>query len=193
MDTPLAVAKALREWHEEERYRLFDPYVLPGQEVPLVDTLMAFSRLLRANDRARRRITTVHDEVVAAEFDLSEMANHMGLFSRDVEFRSERIDGNQAVIVAQVADQVPLEKYTFVLHEGRWVYAPGLPPPSVPAQVRELAAGMEQFADHLEGVSRSVDEIRSRFRHRVLRRLRAVQAADTDARAAVTSRPTSQP
>jgi len=193
LSTPLGVARALGAWHREGQYRLLEQYVAAEQRVLLIDTLMAFDRLFVANDRARRRILAMHNEMVTPEFDLSGLGDHMGLFSRDVDFRGERIDGDRAVIAAQVAERVPLDEFEFVRRGGRWVYAPQAPIPSFAELVREVAIGAEHFANQLDGPRLSVKQIRSEFRHRVLRRLRQIQSALTAPRPGAASKPTSKP
>jgi hypothetical protein len=189
LDTPLVVARALRAWHHDRRYLALERYVVPEQRVLLVDSLMAFNRLLGANERAQRLITAMHNERVAAEFSLSRLANTMGLFSQDVEFRGERIDGDHAVVTAQVAGTVPLEEFDFVRRGDRWIYAPESPLASLPDLVHKVADGVERFIAQLEGRQLTVNQIRSEFRHRVSNRLRAIQSALQ----AVTSRPASRP
>ncbi len=192
-ETPLAVAGHLRDWHRERRYRLLEPYVEPEQRVLLVDTLMAFNRFLEANERSQRRLWAMHGERVGVEFDLSHLADAMGLFSPDVEFRSERIDGNQAVLSVQVAGRVPLEEHQFVRRDRRWVYAPESPIPSLPELIHELAAGMEEFTRQLEKGDLSVARVRSEFRHRVYRRIRKIRSALPGPQPSTTSRSASQP
>jgi len=193
LSTPLGVARALGAWHREGRYRLLEQYVAGEQRVLLVDTLMAFDRLFSANDRARRRIVAMHNEMVAAEFDLSGLADHLGLFSRVVDFRGERVDGDRAVVAAQVAERVPLDEFELVHRGGRWIYAPQAPIPLFAELVRELAVGAEHFANQLDGEFLSVEQIRSEFRHRVLRRLRQIRSALATPRPGAASKPTSRP
>lgn len=193
LDAPLAVARALRSWHQERRYRLFERYVLPEQRVLLVDTLMAFTRVLQANASAQARISAMHNELFASEFDLGSMAESMGMFSREVDFRSERIDGDRGVVTAQVCGRIPLEEFQFVRRQGRWVYAPQAPLPALPELAHQLAEGMERFSARLARGKLTEKEVHSEFLHRVLRRLRAIRSALPTSRPHTAGKPTSRP
>ncbi|MBN1344500.1 MAG: hypothetical protein JXQ73_17555 [Phycisphaerae bacterium] len=177
LDSPLGVATALRTWHRQGRYRELDEYVVTDQRALMVDTLMALSRMLQANDRAQRLLVAHHGEMLAADFDLSLLADHLGLFSRNVEFCSERIDGDRAIVSAQVAGRVPLEEYRFLRQQGRWVYAPASPMPSLPDLIRQLAVGLELFAGAIENQSLSPKQVHSEFKHRVVTRVKRIRSA----------------
>ncbi len=175
MQSPLAVAQRLNEWHHARQYRNVEAWIVPEQDALLVDTLMAFNGLLDANRRAQERIAELYDEAAAKEFDLGELSDHLGMFSRNVSFRGERIDGNRAVVTVQVADRVPLEEYHFTRRDGRWLYAPQGSVRDMPKMVGRLADGMEDFARGLQLGDVSLQEIRSDYRHLVLGRLEAVR------------------
>jgi hypothetical protein len=193
LETPIAVARALNAWHQEGRYKLFAYCVDDAQRVVLENTLMAFNRLLVANERAQRRLTEMHDELVASEYDLGYMANSMGLFSRDVAFQSERIDGDRAVVVAQVADRVPLEQYRFVRVADRWIYTPDKPIPELPELISNLAGGVEEFAYQLEQRDLTLAEICSEFRYRVWVRMREIRGHLPSSQPSQTSAPATKP
>ena len=191
--TPLAVARTLRAWHQDRRYRLLERNVAPEQRVLLVDTLMAFNRLAAANERAQSRLIELGYDREAREFDLSGLDGHLGLFSRSARFCNERIDGDRAVVSAQALNQVALEEFRFARRDGRWVYVPDAPMPSLPALVRELAEGMEQFARQIEHPKPTAKEIRSEFVHRVVRSMRSIRRALPTSSPTTSSKPSSLP
>jgi hypothetical protein len=173
--SPLDVARALRSLHQQRRYLPLARLVVPEQRTLLVDTLMALDRLFEANERAKRAVISMHGEMVATEFDLGGLADEIGLFSRYVELSGERLDGDRATVLAQVSGRIPLDEFRFVRRDGRWLYSPQAPIPSLPRIVRELAAGIEMFAAQLERGGLSVEQIRSEFYHRVFRRVREIR------------------
>lgn len=175
LDSPLKVAEALRSWHQDRRYRLFEGWVLPDHRVFLVDTLMAFGRLLDANARAQEVLAAKHGELTAAEYNLGALANCLGFFSRDAVFRGERIDGDQAVVIVQVADQVPMEEYRFVRQQGRWVYAPTDPLALLPRLVVELTEGVDQFIDAVRREEMDLKDVKLAFSRHVGRRQEAIR------------------
>lgn len=190
LETPMAVARALSTWHMERRYGLLEQFVQPDQRRVLEDTLMAFDRVLQANDRAQHRLIDMHNESVAGEFDLGNIADNMGLFSRNVNFRSERIDGDKAVVIVQVLDRVPLEQYRFVRRQDRWIYTPDAPISDMHTLINELAKGVEEFEYQLENRDLSIEQVRSEFRYRVWPRMRDIRSAMSTPRPTTTSQPT---
>jgi len=170
MDT----ARMLRSFHQKQKYRLMESLVAPEQRVVLIDTLLAMDRLFAVNDRSQRRITLLHGERVAGEFDLGGLADDIGLFSRHVELRGERVDGDRAIVLAQVSNRLPLEEFRFVRIENRWLYAPEAPLPSLPNLLNDLASGLEMLTFQLERNEYTVEQIRSDFHHRVFRRMNKI-------------------
>ncbi len=183
--SPLQVAEALRVWHRQRRYRLFEGWVVPEQRMLLEDTLMAFGRLLDANARAQEVLVAEHGEFVAANYDLGSLANSLGFFSEDAVFRGERIDGDRATVVVQVADRLPLEEFRFVRHKGRWVFAPSGPLPELPQRVSELVKGLDEFAEAVQRGPMDLKDVKLAFSRHVVRRQEAIRKALT----AATSQP----
>jgi len=190
--TPIDVAKKLRSLHQQRRYIVLEKWVVAEQRTLLVDTLMALDRLFEANERAKQILASRHGEMVAAEFDLGGLYDHIGLFSRFVDFKGGRSDGDRATVLAQVSSRIPFEEYHFVRREGRWVYAPQAPLPSLPQLIRDLAAGLEMFAGQLERGALSVEQVRSEFHHRVFRRMREIREKLPSSQPAATSQPTTR-
>lgn len=189
--SPVDVAKTLRALQRERKYMQFGTHVVLGQRGLLVDTLMAIDRLLDANRRAQQRIAALHGEMVAGEFDLSGLEDHIGLFSRFVEFSGERLEGDRAVVVAQVSNRLPHEEYQFVLQDGRWLYAPSSPNPELPGLIGSLASSVEVCARELERGDLTLEEIRSEFAGRVFRKVKAMRDAVSVARPATSTLPSS--
>jgi hypothetical protein len=129
---------------------LIEPYLPPDRRSSVIGLIQTMDRLLWANDVLEAAVTRHFGPATARAFDRSEAANAIGVFSREVEFLNEQIDGDIAVVTFQVAGRVPLREVTLERHGGRWLIQTDPPIPGVAAALRDLAQVLVDTARMLD-------------------------------------------
>jgi hypothetical protein len=171
---------AIRKAYEAGQLGRVEPYILPEQRVPLIDTLMAVKAMQAANQRMHAAVERQFGRWTADVLDRSPLLDFLGLFAPKVSFICEEgpdpLDGNRVSVCIQVADRLPLERINFVCQAGRWYYDPGTPVPEMPAALNGLARGLNLMADRLERNELTRDQLISEFHTRLDPVLRDVPA-----------------
>ena len=140
----------MRESRHSGRLELIEPYLPPDRRSSVIGLIQTMDRLLWANDVLGAAVTRHFGPATARAFDRSEAANAVGVFSRDVEFLNEQIDGDAAVVTFQVAGRVPLKEVTLERHGGCWLIQTDPPIPGVAAALRDLAQVLVDTARMLD-------------------------------------------
>lgn len=112
---------------------------MPDQRFAVVELVQAVDRLAWANEALQAAVTEHIGRASASTFDRSQVANIIGVFSKDVEVIAERVEGDKAVVTIQVGRKVPLDEVDLTRHEGRWLIQTDTPIPGVAAELRKLA------------------------------------------------------
>ncbi|UCC30652.1 MAG: hypothetical protein JSU86_20960, partial [Phycisphaerales bacterium] len=152
-DEPLSPIETIRRVHQ---YRLagqlgrIRPHLVPDQRFAVVELIQAIDRLEWANEALQAVVTEHIGRASASAFDRSQVANIIGVFSKDVEVIAERVEGERAVVTIQVGRKVPLDEVDLTRHEGRWLIQTDTPIPGVAAELRKLADVLLDGARRLE-------------------------------------------
>jgi len=149
--TPLATIAHLRSLRQQGRLEAIEPFLLEEQRTSIIDLIRSVDRLIAANGALQSAVTTQLGPASAAVFDRAGAANAVGVFSRDVQLIDERIEGDEAIVVMQVADRVPLEEVRLTRRGDRWCLQTDPPIPGV-------AVELENLAEVLLRVSRRLNE-----------------------------------
>lgn len=193
---PRQVIAQLRALRAQRQYGELRGLVLPGRAEEVIATLMAVDGFLDANARL---CAWLRDEVgvgVAQSVDQSDVADALGLFSREAELLDENITGRQATVSFAVGERLPAQNARLRQEGGRWYYDPEKGyAPELPAAFREMARGMERVQARLAGGSiskrelldnptRLMEEVRSELKRGVQLLSQARRAAEDEARRA---------
>lgn len=139
---PVLLFEQMRDVHQSRRYTELEPLVDAKRLPTLLRTLMAVDRLLTVSaqlaDTAARRLGPTAGQVC----DLSVLADYLGPFSRRARALSTRIDGDEATVVYQVGERIPIERVQMHRLAGRWIYVPD-------AADERLPDLLNQLTDHL--------------------------------------------
>jgi hypothetical protein len=166
----------LREWYASRSYLAMWSYVDPARRDELMDLLMAMDELLSANAATLRSIQASCPGIDARAFDLSSVADHLGLFSRRIEVIEEQAGAQVGVLTVQVAGRLPLVPLEFRKEDGRWVYDPGTTLPEMTNIIRQMADAMNRVAFVVSMGPRTREEIGEEFRCRISPKLEQISA-----------------
>lgn len=181
--SPMGTVELLRTYREKRLYREIEPFVLLEQRATVIAQLRAVDRLVLTSGLLQQRIKKHLGLAVAQEFRYDQVANIVGIFSRNVTLLTQRINGDRATITYQVAAQLPIETAKFVRRNNRWVLLAD-PIPGVPEQILKLADLMERMARRIERKPLTAEELRHDLRLRQTPILRRIQRLITEAQAA---------
>ena len=158
--SPIVTLRLLRAHRDAGRFDQLRPNLLPDQRRYVIDLVQAVDRLNRGNDVLQTAVTRRFGPATARMFDRSEVRNSIGVFSADVELLTERISGNDAVVVIQVADRVPLIEVHLIRREDRWVLRTDPPIPGMAAELAKLADALVATARRLDQEKLTLPELR---------------------------------
>ena len=148
--SPIDTLRLLRAHRDAGRFDQLRPYLLPEQRRYVIDLIQAVDRLDRGNDVLQAAVTRRFGPATARMFDRSEVRNAIGVFSANVDLLTERISGDDAVVVIQVADRVPLIEVHLLRRDDRWVLRTDPPIPGMSAELATLADALVATARRLD-------------------------------------------
>lgn len=151
--SPIETVQRVHDYRLAGQIGRIEPYLWPEQRAAVAELIQAVDRLVWANKVLQAAVTKHLGRASAGLFDRSQVANIIGVFSKDVELIDQWIDGEQAVVTIQVAAQVPLEEVQLARRNGRWLIRTDSPIPAVAEELRNLA-------DALIGTARVVERKR---------------------------------
>jgi hypothetical protein len=154
----------LRKLHENKAYLAMDKYIEHASADAVVDLLMAVDQLLVANDAAIDTLRKACPKANLSRFDLSELANRLGLFSTNIQIINTQTDDQKALLVVQVADRLPLEQLEFARSKGRWIYQPGQQLPELTPIIIRMAKGLDRLTEEMTGRSLNRDQVADLYR-----------------------------
>ena len=158
--SPIDTLRLLRAHRAAGRFDQLRPNLLPEQRLYVIDLIQAVDRLDRGNDVLQASVTRRFGPATARMFDRSGARNAIGVFSADVELLTERISGDAAVVVIQVADRVPLIEVHVIRREDRWVLRTDPPIPGMAAELAKLADALVATARRLDQEKLTLPELR---------------------------------
>ena len=103
---------------------------------------MAMDRLLQAATQLQQTAEQRLGPAAAVVCDISDLADYLGPFSRNVQIVSTRIEGDTAIVVYQVGERVPVERAEVRRMAGRWRYMPDEPDYALPTLLLQLTDAM---------------------------------------------------
>ena len=168
---PIESIHRWRQWRDERRYRLIEAHIDRDQRATFIDTLICVDMFLAANDQVRRAVAEVIGEHRFEEWDLSVVAQSLGLFSEPIKILRVDRDAERAVVIYQAADRLPLENAELRADPDGWVYLPGDGNAALPAAFRGLAATLSDIAARIRADALGRDQINREFRLRIWPRL----------------------
>jgi len=149
--SPMETLARVREYRRAGRPSLVERSIVPEQRSAVSELLYAVDRLEQAGEALNGAVRTHLGLAFAEMFDYSQVANIVGVFSRDVELIDQRIEGEAAVVTIQVSGRVPLDEVHLLLRDGQWQITTD---PSIPG----LAGELGKLADFWFDVSRRVEQ-----------------------------------
>ena len=167
--TPFQTVLAVHKYRVEGRLGMIESYLVAEQRPHVLELLHAVDRLTAADQALGDAITRSLCRLTSEDFDDSQVANLVGVFSRDVDVLDEKIEGDAAVVTVQIAKRVPLDFVHLVRSGGRWLIRTDAPIPG-------LAAELGRLADVLSAAARRVAD--GRLTAEQLRRELDAQSAD---------------
>jgi hypothetical protein len=165
----------LRDWTEKHSYVPMRDYLDPACREHVLDLLVAMDELLAANTAAQEAIKRACPDIDAGRFDISAVADDLGLFSRQARLVAMRQDEGQGIVTVELAGHVSAE-LAFEKYQDRWVYAPEWAGPQLVELVRDAAAAVERFTLVISSRAQTEEDIHSEFVIRVIPRLRRIVA-----------------
>ena len=148
--------------------------VVPERRDAVLDLLLSVDRLTVANRELERAVREHIGAATATVFSRPGVANIVGVFSRDVDVVSERVESNHAEVTIQVASRVPLEHVALVRRGGVWLIETDPPVPGLSEEIRNLAAALTDVARSVRSRPWTADELASEIKSRergILRRI----------------------
>lgn len=148
-ETPSDVARRLQSLARRRAYDQIAAQLTGPNSADAVRFLRAIDTVRDANRRFCEASAAAYSVSFLEPRDLDAIRNCRGLFSDDVTLIGEQYRGDQATVVLQEGDNVPLIRAEFVLRKGRWLLRPEATAP-------ELISSLETLADVLRDVAGQV-------------------------------------
>lgn len=142
-------AQTIRHVHQlrlRGRIEQLESFLIPQQREPVVELIQSVDRLIAANSVLQLAVTEHLGPASARALDRSNVANLIGVFSRDVEVITEEVSLDRAVVTIQVNRRVPLNEIVMVRDGNRWLIQTDPPIPGVAEDLRHLADALERMA-----------------------------------------------
>jgi hypothetical protein len=175
--SPRATLERMRQNCRDGRLDLIEPHLLPEQQGPVIELIQSVDRLRWANDVLQDAVTRQFGPATARAFDRSDVVNALGVFSRDVEFLDEEVNGEAATVTIQIAGRLPFDEVALERSTDRWVLHTDPPIPGVAEALRDLAGVLVDTARILDERPMTLEELRRELAAReaaVGRRIKAL-------------------
>jgi len=188
--SPIETVRACHVLRNEGQLRQAAEMVVPERRDAVLDLLLSVDRLTIANRELERAVRERIGAATATVFSRPGVANIIGVFSRDVEMVSQRVESDRAEVTIQVASRVPLERVSLVRRGGIWLIETDPPVPGLSKEIRNLAAALADVARSVRNRPWTADELASEIRSRergILRRISELIAESNSAQAVARS------
>jgi hypothetical protein len=120
--------------------------VAADQRVVVMRLVAAVDELVTADEALTHALSEAFGPAAAQTFRRPNLANIIGVFSRDVEVVSEVIDGDRARVAVQIVDRLPLDYVEVVREDGVWRLRTDPPIEGLPAELHNLAKVLSALA-----------------------------------------------
>ena len=185
--SPIDTVRACHALRNSGQLRQAAEMVVPERRDAVLDLLLSVDRLTIANRELERAVRERIGAATATVFSRPGVANIIGVFSRDVEVLSERIDSDRAEVTIQVDSRVPLQRVSLVRLGGVWLIETDPPVPGLSEEIQNLAAALADVARSVRNRPWTADELASEIKSRergILRRISQL-IADSDSAQAI--------
>lgn len=179
--SPIETVQILRNSRKKGDYTRFPNHLPDAHESDVVALLRATDRLIAASTMLSNRVQQQFGHAAADRFQYDNLANIAGIFSRDVAFISEEIDGNSATIVYQIDDRIPLESINLVHRSDRWILQTD-PIGDLPEAIFEMADLFERMAKRLVEKNLTPDQLQKDVEIRSIPILRRIESLNPDSK-----------
>jgi hypothetical protein len=159
IDAPADVVRRVHALRREGQLSRLEPWIVPEHRAAVLELLQAVDQVLAGNTSLIHAVGQRLGPAQAQMLDHSWFANATGVFSHDLEVLEEHIDGNQAVVMIQVAKQLPLDHVDLDLVEGRWLIRTDDPVPGLAEQYRKLAKAYRDVTRVVREQEMTLEEI----------------------------------
>lgn len=166
--SPMETARRIHELRNAGSFSELGRYLLAEQREVVLSVLRAVDHLAAADQQLRSAVESQLGPADVADFDHSDLVNSVGLFSRDLAFIEEEINGEEAGVIIQVADRLPLERAQFVRRDGAWRVRTDSPIPEMPGEIERLAEILTDEASRLRERQLSAAQLRKELDSRIL-------------------------
>ena len=119
--SPSETLERVRQFRLAGKLSLIDPYLMPEHCGAVIELIQAVDALEWANQVLQAAARKHLGRAVALSIDHAQVANIIGVFSREVAMIDERVDGDHSIVTIQVAGRVPLDQVELLRRDGRWV------------------------------------------------------------------------
>lgn len=149
--SPTEVIHILIDARQRQEYSALDRFVLPERINGVVDTLKAVDEFLAANGELCSWVRREIGEAAGRGIDSSRLAESLDVFSPRVELKSERIEGDRAIVGYTVSGNLPLKRCELLRRDGRWWYDPGDGyAATLPTAFRHMAEALQRVLAELK-------------------------------------------
>jgi hypothetical protein len=147
---PGDVLVRLCDLHRQHGYKDMESLVDPARVATTINTLMALDRLLQTGAQLQQTAEQRVGPTAAVVCDISDVADYLGPFSRNVQVVSTRVEGNRALVTFQVGERVPVERAELRRIADRWRYVPDEPDEALPGLLMGLTDRMVRLQSEVE-------------------------------------------
>lgn len=178
---PLDTLRRVHQCRRAGQMTAIAAYIVPQQRDAVIEHILSVDELTSAAESLKARVNRVIGAGTAGAFDRTAIANSLGPFARDLEYISETITGDSAVVRLRVGGRLPLENVDLVRRGDRWLIQTDPPIPGLSAELRKLARVLNRVADEVEHRRLSAEQIEQEL---ILRQRPILERIDQLVRAA---------
>jgi hypothetical protein len=161
------LVEQLREYHRLRQYQRIEELVASECRRDLIKLLSVVDRILLANGQVMTVIRKTCPPPESERWDLSMIADSMGIFSSNLKAVDTTVQGDEAIFHYQVGESVPLRRAIFVRRGDQFCYRPDTVP-GLAELLDELAVALDSLAATFQAKPPTQQDIESEYRHRIL-------------------------
>lgn len=176
--SPRDVIAAVNDVRRSGRYQQLDNYLAPGQAGRHVPILLAIDQVLAANRALQKAGAERFGRAAMFGYDVELIGDYYGVLSMQVHAVRETVTGEEAVVMVQEGDHVPLQPVRLIRQDGGWRLMLEDPEPGLAERLNKLAGVLDDIRGQLDRKIQSVVDLRTAYRYRVWPIIEAIAEAD---------------
>lgn len=149
--SPTAAAETLNALYLKKDYESLAQLIVPEQRRSTVDLLRAIEDVVNADHELHVIAERQYHVPIPQAWGFSAIADAAGLFSRRIKILCERQTGDEARVIIQQGDDVPLIRAQFTFDGAKWLYVPDPAPQGISNRVFGVAEAIREVAQLIEG------------------------------------------